>query len=283
MHTYDTHCPYVCREPFNSMFCRDHSRHIPLEGRCNQVNLGRTPLMKTVLTASDLQAVSDHYDGSIACADADLGDFFATLRGLGIYGEALIIVTSDHGESLGEHDQIGHGGLYLEQLRVPLIVKFPKSWNVAAAVVESAVELVDVMPTVYDACGMEQPDGVTGRSLLPLVQGSRWNRRFAIAQTTHQEGRAASSNAAKRAVLVPGEWLLIHDARTDAAEMFDLGSDAKGLSDIGKPQPAAAENLLSALTAHDPADTGGEFAMPAHSPMSDELRRQLETLGYTGR
>jgi hypothetical protein len=66
-------------------------------------------------------------------------------------------------------------------------------------------------------------------------------------------------------------------------ELFDLGSDARGLTEVITRRPTATENLMSALKFRDPAETGGEFAMPEHSPMSDELRRQLETLGYTGR
>jgi arylsulfatase A-like enzyme len=265
------------------MFCRDHAKHISLEGRCNQVNLGKEPLMKVKLTRRDLQAVSDHYDSGIACADADLGALFDALRAMRLYEEALIIVTSDHGESLGSHDQIGHGGLYLEQLRVPLIIKFPVSWKIAPRVIDEPVELVDLMPTAYDACGIELPQGLDGRSLMPLIRHGTWKRRFTIAQTTHQEGRDAITNAAKRAVLVPSEWLLIHDARAQEAELFDLTADPRGLADVRTGKAEAVGNLMAALTAHDPGPPMGEFVMPESEQMSDELRRQLETLGYIGR
>ncbi|MFQ5590207.1 MAG: sulfatase [Phycisphaerae bacterium] len=282
LHTYDTHCPYASREPFDSMFCHDHSAHISLERRCNLVNLGKTPLMQSNLAPKDLQAVSDHYDGGIACADADLGVLLDTLRTQGVYAEALIIVTSDHGESLGEHGQIGHGGLYLNQLRVPMIIKVPASWKIAPGVIDKPVDLLDVMPTVFDACHIPIPHGVDGRSLLPLMHDGEWKRRFLIAQTTHQEGRAARSSSAERAIVVPGAWLLIHDARNASTELFDLHSDPRGLVDVSDAKSDAIRSLMDALTSLDPGPSAGEFTIPAGDQLSDEARRQLETLGYIG-
>ncbi|MBU0719206.1 MAG: sulfatase [Planctomycetes bacterium] len=281
IHTYDTHAPYVSREPYDSMFCHDHSQHISLEGRCAQVDCGAPPLMKIELTPTDVQAVSDHYDGSIACADAYLKECFNVLRGMELYDETLLIVTSDHGEALGEHEQIGHGGLYLEHLLVPLIIKFPASWNVPAARISNPVELVDVMATVYDACGLELPVGAAGRSLLPLIRGGRWARRHLVAQTSHMEGRGAKTSAARRAVLEPGRWLLIHDAQTDTQELFDLIADPLGLTNVAGRVPPPAE-LFRALLTRDVTEVDEEFAVPEGSEMTEEQLRRLRSLGYVG-
>jgi len=282
LHTYDTHCPYVCREPFNSLFCHDHSGHVPLENRCNQVDLGNTPLMKMNLTERDVQAISDHYDGGVACADADLGAFFDALKALDLYNEALLIVTSDHGESLGEHRQIGHGGLYTEQLRVPLLFKFPASWKITPRVFHEPVEMVDVAPTVLAACGAALADDLDGRSLLPLIRANSWTRRFAVAQTTHEEGRDGITNPSKRALVIPGQWLLIRDARAESAELYDLRADPAGLADVHGRTPEMTEKLADVLAAYDPKPTGRELVMPDSERMSPELRRQLESLGYVG-
>ena len=277
IHTYDTHCPYTCREPYNSLFCPDHTRHIPLEGMC-----GKPELMNQRLTEADRQAISDHYDGGIASADAWVGELLDKLRELKLYDRALIIVTSDHGDSLGEHDQIGHGGLYLEQLLVPLIIKFPAGWQVGPGVITDPVEMVDVLPTVYEACGLEVPEGLDGRSLLPLVREGETQRRFLVAQTTFREGRRSLTNPAKRAVLDPGRWLLIHDARTPSLELFDLQADPRGLTDVAGQAPAELGQLLAVLTAHDQSSSEGRFIRPEPAPMSEELKRQLESLGYVG-
>lgn len=73
-----------------------------------------------------VQLTSDLYDASIAEADRQLRGLFRALPGLGLDKNLLVIITSDHGESLGEHGLMGHrNSLYVEQLRVPLLIKFP--------------------------------------------------------------------------------------------------------------------------------------------------------------
>ena len=282
VHTFDTHAPYVCQEPFNSMFCPDHSRHISLARRCNQVNCGEPALMQIDLSEADIRAIGDHYDGQIACADTYLDKCFTALREMKLYDEMLLIVTSDHGESLGEHDQIGHGGLYLEQLMVPLIIKFPASWGVAPARIKEPVELVDVMATVYHVCGLGLPEGSAGRSLLPLLDGGSWSRRYLIAQTAHQEGRGGLTNAAKRAILEPGRWLLIHDATADAMELFDLQADPKGFAEVAEPKPPEGGRLLKTLMAQDPRGGQEEFTEAEAPELTEEQLRQLRSLGYIG-
>jgi len=275
VHTYDTHCPYTCREPYNSMFCPDCSQHISLEGRC-----GKPDLMNMTLSARDLRAISDHYDGGIASADAYLGEFFDRLRDLGIYDDALLIVTSDHGESLGTHEQIGHGGLYLEQLLVPLIVKLPASWGIAARRIEQPVALLDIMPTLCEACGVAAPPEIDGRSLLPLIRGGEWRREHLIAQITYNEGRAAVTNPVKRAILEPGRWLLIHDAKTPAAELFDLQADPTGLTAAAGDRKKVLQRLAADLAAYDPGQPRGEFTRPEEADIDEEFREQLRELGY---
>src|SRR6185503_17776179 len=74
------------------------------------------------------------YDGQIAVMDAALGRFIDTLKARGRYENALIVVTADHGELLGEHEQMGHGGrmMYEGLLHVPFVVKFPGATPPAA-------------------------------------------------------------------------------------------------------------------------------------------------------
>ncbi len=277
IHTYDTHSPYHGSEPYNSRFCRDHSRHISLRMRCNQAQCGATPLMKLQLTDADLRAVTDHYDGAIARVDAALETLWRRLERLQLLAESLIIVISDHGESLGEHDQVGHGGLHLEQLRVPLIVKFPDSWRIPATTIEDPVELVDVMPTVYDALGMELPEGVDGRSLIPgHAEGIR---RYSVAQTAFDEGRDTITNPAKRAILDPGHWFLIHDSRGASVTAFDLQHDERALQGEASPPSGVVTELLAGLESRNSTGSAGAGEVP-RLEMSEKLKAELRALGY---
>src|SRR5262249_2259707 len=91
LHLYEPHAPYEPPEPFRSRYA------------------------------------SRPYDGEIAAADAVLGESLAFLKRRGLYDPALVIVLSDHGESLGEHGEDEHGVfVYRSSLQVPLLVKLPK-------------------------------------------------------------------------------------------------------------------------------------------------------------
>lgn len=282
LHTYDTHCPYPCREPYNSMFRDPKASNIDLNGRCGKTIGNRPGLMELELTEGDRAAIADHYDGGIASVDAYMKDLFDKLRALGIYEEALIIVISDHGESLGEHGQVGHGGLYIEQLMVPFIVKFPASWRIEATAVHHPVALLDLMPTILDVCRLPSPEECDGRSLLPLVTGAGASRRHLVAQTTFREGVEGISSPVKRAIQDPGRWLLIHNGQTDARELFDLLEDPGGLENVADQHPEVVEELLEVLRSYDMGATTGVFIEPPSAPLSEERRRALESIGYMG-
>jgi hypothetical protein len=283
VHAYDIHCPYESRQPFDTLFCTDHTRHLDLKGRC-----GKGDLVSRDLDDEDLQAISDHYDGGIASADAYVGELFDLLKATGRYEEAMIVVTSDHGDALGEHGQIGHGGLYLEQIMVPLIMKMPASWEIGRARIDAPAELVDVMPTVLQAAGARVQEDVDGHSLLPLMKGPARGRAFLTAQLTFREGRKGVTSLAKRAILEPRRRLLIYDQATTHVEAFDLQSDPLGMKDVAPGRPEWMNSLMAAMVVRDRALTGtglGRGQVPAagrplEEQVSPELLEELKSLGY---
>jgi hypothetical protein len=106
--------------------------------------------------------------GEVSYLDHELGRVFERLRALGRYSEAMIILVSDHGESLGEHGiYCEHAGLYEATVRVPLIIKPPGA--AGGRVVEALVSTLDVYPTLFDYLGLPIDHPTRGRSLRPLV------------------------------------------------------------------------------------------------------------------
>ncbi|MFT7668887.1 MAG: arylsulfatase A-like enzyme [Planctomycetota bacterium] len=279
LQTYDVHCPYKSREPYNSRFCRNHRRHMPMGEACPKSHLHQVEL-----SDADRAAIRDHYDGGIASADAYVGELIDHLRKSGLYDEALIVITSDHGEGLGDHAQFGHGGLYLEQLLVPLIIKFPKSWELPTGMIEENVELVDLLPTLFEACGLPLPEDLDGRSLMPTILGEQKGRRFLVAQTTFREWTTEGTvtNLTKRVVVEPGKWFLIHDYAAGTVETYSLGDDPACLNDLAGEQPQEVIDLLSSLESRDLGETGAAFRAPESREFSAEMKAQLEKLGYTG-
>jgi arylsulfatase A-like enzyme len=131
-------------------------------------------------TQRDVAYVQDLYDAAIQSADAALGHLFQQLRKLGIWDQTTIVITSDHGESLGDPhgDRLywTHGGPpYQEQLRIPLIIRPAmqlRSSLCAGSIVDEAVSLSDLGPTLLDLAGVpfdrQQFDGT---SMVELCMG----------------------------------------------------------------------------------------------------------------
>jgi arylsulfatase A-like enzyme len=272
-HAYDTHCPYTTREPFESAFCPDHSRHLPLGDKC-----GKGGLNDMALSAADWQAVVDHYDAGILAADDLVGRFLEALREQGLYDRALIVITSDHGESLGERGYVGHGGLHVEELSVPLIVRFPSSWNVTPRRVDEPVELVDLLPTIFTLCGVPTTPDLDGSSLLPIVFRGVRGRDFLVAQTTFEEPLSKGTEPTARTLLRPGRWQVVQDPRQLSSYFYNLESDPRGLTGRRIPEEEFG-SLLDALTVRGEAGRKGRRREPTIT-FSPELASELASLGY---
>src|SRR5437763_8743380 len=136
VHLYDPHEPYAPPEPYRSRF-------------------------------SD-----EPYDGEIAYADAALGAFLGRLRAAGALAHTLLVVASDHGESLGEHGERTHGLFaYDATLRVPLVMSAPGA--IRTGVFRDTMRLVDVAPTILDLVGAPPLPDADGRTVRPFVAGER--------------------------------------------------------------------------------------------------------------
>ena len=121
----------------------------------------------------------DLYDGGIRVVDGEIGRFLDGLRQRRLYDDALIIVASDHGESFRDVHDSGRSlhwyhyrPPHIEQIRVPLIIKFPSQMKLTGES-ETSVSLLDLAPTVLDVVGIPSPSSFQGSSLLPLVRGDR--------------------------------------------------------------------------------------------------------------
>ena len=169
LHSVDPHAPYV---PIGDdrRFAERVGRTLNAK-RYHPITFHREGLGGDPRDVAHLRGL---YEGEVAFTDRQLGRFVRMLRHLGLYERAMVIVLSDHGEEFGEHGGFGHGRtLYEEQLRVPLMIKFPGGqW--AGQVIDRPVSTVDVVPTVLavaagsgDRVHADGGAGFDGRSLLP--------------------------------------------------------------------------------------------------------------------
>lgn len=121
------------------------------------------------LPASEVATVSRLYDNGVTHVDHHIGRLLAVLEELHLTPATLVVLTSDHGELLGEHDLAGHAYLYDANLKVPLIIALPNGHGAGRMVTEQ-VRSVDIVPTVLDAVGLDfNSTRLDGASLLPIL------------------------------------------------------------------------------------------------------------------
>ena len=181
LHTFDVHAPYRDRSVTDVASSAD--------GGAPHVTVERLPLDESAsfipqyrprwqswngtlgepLTEAELRSLPALYDDGIGSVDRQLGRLFDYLRVSGLERDTIVVLTSDHGEMLGEGGSFGHNYLFDENLHVPLIVAYPGA--VPGARVSSQVRSIDILPTILDLAGVEPLAGIDGTSLTALMNG----------------------------------------------------------------------------------------------------------------
>ncbi|MBP3964110.1 sulfatase [Paenibacillus lignilyticus] len=170
----DPHSPYLPPQPFERMFYGKDEKdpsNTSMEPVYDFKPFGDYLKSWIGEDVTDHEYVTAQYDGSIAYMDIAIQTLFTKLTDMGIEEDTLIVITSDHGETLYEHDcYFDHHGLYDCTLVVPLIIKFPG--RVPAGKRVSSVSVIsDIMPTVLDLLQIETNTPYDGRSLNAFIKG----------------------------------------------------------------------------------------------------------------
>lgn len=234
---------WLAAPPYD-LWSRDlpHARQLALKGLF-------THKVPVHLSAEEQQFITANYDGQILAMDSALGDLVAALKARGRYDNTLIIVTADHGELLGEHAIVGHGGrmMYEGLLHIPMVVKFPGAERPRGEVA-AKVQLVDVLPTVVAAVGASQPDGVQGEPMRSVthetIAEEHINPEF-VAQFGDVYNRALR-------VYYDGAYKLISTSRGQRL-LFDLARDPGEDDDLASREPervAEMEQRLETMMSH---------------------------------
>ena len=265
---FDVHAPYQKPEPYDDMFDKDYhglladrtkyqldySTKSPSAILDNIKKINGKPVLvqddgtKIPLAQRDIDNIIAHYDGGIRYTDDLIQGFFDKLKQMGLYDNSIIIVLSGHGESLGDvlkrtHPStenlnvIGHGQVYDEVIRVPLIIKYP---NVTPRHIASQVQLIDLFPTILDLLNISQDRqvkaNIQGKSMLPLLRGKQKCDPYAFG-----EGEAGTL----RFVRTPF-WKLIVRGE-NMFELYHLGDDKGEVTSVFFGHPDIVEQLQEVL------------------------------------
>ncbi len=183
----------------------------------------------------------DHlYDGEIAYADSAVANWIAFLKKAGVYDNAIIVVTGDHGEGLGEHGEDTHGlFLYDSTLHIPLIVKMPGAAH-RGTVIDAQVRTTDILPTILSVTGGAAPAELNGESLIPLIDQTSSASRELFGETDYPLRWGWAPERALRA----GNTKLIEAPRP---ELYDLQSDPGELKNLYAGDGAKLQNMQAGM------------------------------------
>jgi arylsulfatase A-like enzyme/tetratricopeptide (TPR) repeat protein len=216
------------------------------------------------------------YDGEIAYTDSVIGDLLQALDRSNLRDKTLIVLTSDHGEGLGEHKENTHGiFVYDSTLRVPLILSNPKHLPKALTVPEQ-VGLIDVLPTVLDILGWVADPDIQGRSLAPMLteSGILPGGVLYFESLAPMLGRSWAPLQGIRAE----EWKYIS---APIPELYDIVKDPGEQSNLVAKYPGTVRRLqeqLEVITGDTSSPPGSEKSLEAG--IDRAARRKLLSLGY---
>jgi len=227
----------------------------------------------------------DRYDTEIAAVDDSIGRLLSGIGTMGHEDNLVVVLTADHGESLGEHDYWGHGRyLYEPSLRIPLGIV----WNgrIPVGSTGSQATLLDLAPTLLDLVGGDVPDGLPGLSWAstarggePLVErtGCYQAHRGAVHGGTHDNDRKRSKGLLWIGV-IDGDRKEILQVNRQYLQIFDLGVDPQELESLATTGSRPSEKLLACF---GEVSTGlGNLDRLATQKLDDETVEQLKALGY---
>jgi arylsulfatase A-like enzyme len=289
VHLYSTHTPYDPPARFRDLYV-DPTYTGKLQAFYS-MHREAIERHEATPTTADVQRIRDLYYAGVTQADAAIGDLVAELEKNGTLDDTLVIVTSDHGESLGEESAWGtlweHNHMVDTNLRIPLVMRWPRTIP-AGTRVGAIVDEIDVLPTVCDLAGVGWPpqtdeySQIDGASLVPLLRGeSESVRPYSISENAIY----ASIRDLRWKLLVPFGLIDVDDWSTAADEhgfrvlLFDLAADAAETQSVLPQQPDEARRLHDALR-------DWFHRMPkvrvGFSPRDEvDMKRLIESLGYT--
>ena len=267
----DAHWPYHSPPPFS----REYPGRSDLFSGADDEAAFRTRIFlsknRRQVPGVYISHMSSQYDGAIKFVDSEIGRLVRYLKAADLYDNTMIIVTSDHGEALGEWNEVGHNlSVHYDQINIPLMIKYPKP--LGRAVISGVASQVDLLPTILEVAGIPVRRDLPGTSLLHLDAA---RRRFVFSECHYGPIRTPTPlSPVVQYAVTDGSYKMI---KTSSGEvrLFDIATDPTEQHEI-RDEAELAE-LNAALTGWIRSTPPPQGPRPPLQP--DQLRR-LRSLGY---
>jgi arylsulfatase A-like enzyme len=278
LHYVNPHAPYTPPPPFDTAFLDDSGRG----GEPLAVVKGYRGGVHELLAVRAQERLGYYvaqYDGEIAAVDREVGRVVDALAGIGGFANTVLMLTSDHGESLGEHEYyFDHGeDLFDPSLRVPLLVLAPGGGRGRRS--DAFASTLDVLPTVLDAVKVSYPPDLAGHSLYPAVTGGRPQARERLYAQNDLNVRATFDRAFKLVATPVGdkERLELFDRAADPGEGRNVRQQR--LDDF-RVQRRELDLYFERMDREWIATRRLVGAAPGERRMTPEACEQMKALGY---
>jgi arylsulfatase A-like enzyme len=216
---FDAHHPYLPPAPYDTLFGPQlPRRYRPYPPRFQSFD------------AEEIGRLSNAYHGAIAYIDDQIDQLLDALEERGTLDNTLIIVTSDHGEHLGDHDLLSHGNSFYRQLlQVPLILWYPALLP-SDSIIATSVSLRDLPATVLDVTGIPNGDRFPGVSLVPVVHDTAARTSPIVSGRTliRVEGAQSLISDGMHYIRYADETEELYDLERDSLETQSLVSTSAG-------------------------------------------------------
>ena len=288
IHTYQPHTPYSCPKPYNTMFLDKDAKWHYID---YYSHLGGAEGIFNPHSEKEKKNIIDLYDSEIRYTDEKLiKPLIQEIKDLGIYQKTMLVFTGDHGEEFYEHGGWFHGhSLYNEVLKVPLIIKFPKS-KFAGRNIQNIVRLTDIMPTILDEINFET-DGLKldGKSLVPVIKGKEKKERVVVA---YKAENVFGSHLPEKYAISSGRYkLILNKEMTEKDisfftsippfrgefELYDLYADPFEKNNVAEKMPTVVSQMLEEMELiYAKAEKREVYKVR----IEGDVRERLKSLGY---
>ena len=271
LHYFDVHLPYEPPTAYLPQYATPRS-YMP-----GAIEMGIAALGMGIGDARKA-AIETLYRAEVSYVDAEIGRLMDALREEGLYDEALIVFTSDHGEEFWEHGGFEHGHtLYRELTHVPYFVKLPG--QDAAGEVHELVPTMSIPSTVAALCGMEMAPHVESRGAIHSRAhgGDGPARGTPVASGATKGGRNLTG-------ITTGRWKFISEVDGTSEELYDLVADPGERSNVATVYPDIASEMRGTLSKQKEESDALARQLGIRSAKVDdldpELADRLRGLGY---
>lgn len=219
--------------------------------------------------------ISALYKANVALSDEFFGKVIRRLKESGVYENSLIIFSSDHGEQLWEHDMLGHGhSLHVEELHVPLLIKFPGDLNISPREVKSPVSTIDILPTMMEVNNMSKPGYFHGRSLFNLQTGKLEpvEREYLYLSQARPKGKYEG--------VMWHDYKYIRSPVRGTEELYKISTDPFEKNNIAAKKPKVLIKLRNVLKKFSPGTHKTVRKGKKEGGIDQADEKKLKTLGY---